>query len=113
MTRSVLRFLRHGKIVELASVPPTLTLLDYLRLQEKSRGTKEGCNEGDCGACTVSRQRSCFLDPIRVEGREDPRQPLLAGIFCVPPTASAGRNSAWGLPGAGEVQLDVRITPGF
>jgi xanthine dehydrogenase small subunit len=68
VTRSVLRFLRHGKIVELASLPPTLTLLDFLRLEEKSRGTKEGCNEGDCGACTVAlgslRDGKLIYEPV-------------------------------------------------
>jgi xanthine dehydrogenase small subunit len=48
-----LQFLRRGKIISLERFEPDQTLLDYLRLDEKSKGTKEGCNEGDCGACTV------------------------------------------------------------
>jgi xanthine dehydrogenase small subunit len=50
-------FLRRGKAVRLRPQSPTQTVLDYLRLEEKSTGTKEGCNEGDCGACTVALGR--------------------------------------------------------
>jgi len=56
-TRTAIRFLRRGKMVELGGFPPARTVLDYLRLEERSRGTKEGCNEGDCGACTVALGR--------------------------------------------------------
>jgi xanthine dehydrogenase small subunit len=53
-SRNRLVFMRNGRRIEETAVDPNETLLDYLRLRERSCGTKEGCNEGDCGACTVA-----------------------------------------------------------
>lgn len=72
-----IRFLLNGETVELSGVSPTMTLLDWLRDTRGLTGTKEGCNEGDCGACTVmvtddggaKSLNACILFLPQLDGR--------------------------------------------
>jgi xanthine dehydrogenase small subunit len=53
-----IRFTLNGGPVEIAGTSPMTTVLDWLRDQRGLKGTKEGCAEGDCGACTVVLERA-------------------------------------------------------
>jgi xanthine dehydrogenase iron-sulfur cluster and FAD-binding subunit A len=52
--RDHLSFVLNGEVLTLRGIDPAMTLLTYLRRERRLTGTKEGCAEGDCGACTVT-----------------------------------------------------------
>ena len=53
MISSSVKFLLNDKILEIKNPDPNQTILNYIRTELKKTGTKEGCSEGGCGACTV------------------------------------------------------------
>lgn len=79
-----MRFVLNGRRTD-ASAPPLKRLLDVLREECSLTGTKEGCGEGECGACTVlvdgEPVNSCLVPFAHVRGRrvttiEGVRHPL-------------------------------------
>ncbi len=81
-------FLLNGKSVSAAPKTGSETLLDYLRLEADLCGTKEGCNEGDCGACTVI-----------VTGQDGVPRPMNACILFLPQLQGCTVRTVEGLPG--------------
>jgi xanthine dehydrogenase small subunit len=77
-TAGKIRFVLNGELVEHA-VRPDTTALDLIRGHAGLKGTKEGCAEGDCGACTVLLRRdegprqaanACIMTAAQLDGTE-------------------------------------------
>lgn len=72
-TATVVEFLLNGERRQV-TIEPRVSLLDLLRERLSLTGTKKGCNEGGCGACTVlidgKRMNACLVLGVQCAGRE-------------------------------------------
>ena len=113
----------NGDVVEIEGVPPMERLLDTLRERLGLTGSKEGCGEGECGACTViidgRAVNSCLVPVCQVDGEEVITVEGLAGDAGLSPlqeefVASGGAQCGICTPGiliAARVLLDANPSP--
>jgi len=94
--REFVRFTLNDAPVVIRAPAPTLTVLDWLRTERRLTGTKEGCAEGDCGACTV----------MVVNGQDRPRA-INACITFLPMIDGCSLVTVEGLRGTSPVQRAI------
>ena len=88
------RFMLDGELRCVSGVPPTTTVLEYLRNCAGRTGTKEGCAEGDCGACTV------VLGELSADGRQIEYRAINSCIRFLPSIDGAELITVESLPAA-------------
>jgi xanthine dehydrogenase iron-sulfur cluster and FAD-binding subunit A len=86
---NTVRFVLDGQIVEAQGARRTTTVLDYLREQLHRTGTKEGCAEGDCGACVVMVGELNAAGTGRSKPWRASKKPMAACIPCKKKWSSA------------------------
>lgn len=71
MSKRKISFVLNNKLIDM-EIEPTMLLSDLLRKELKLTGTKVGCGEGDCGACTIimngKNVKSCLILAVRADG---------------------------------------------
>jgi xanthine dehydrogenase small subunit len=114
-----IRFELNGIQKSVDGISPTTTVLDYLRGTERLTGTKEGCAEGDCGACTIVVARAAAGRGLRYEAVNACLMlvPQLAGLKVLTVEGLAARDGKLHPVQAALVDADATqcgfCTPGF
>jgi hypothetical protein len=67
------------------------------------------CDGGNCGDCTISKVKGCFVDPVQVSGTPDLADPVVVTTFCTVPTSSVAVNAGLKPPGParGVIQFET------